>query len=176
MNRQYYISVAAIGSQASDWWTLKCESSRSNNGAPYGKNSRRGKGRSSRPRSSQTGHGRILDVQHVPERRSVWLAHADALRVGVVHATPTRWVAHRSDLSTRMLRLDDHEAMKDIRPGDSVTIVTRHGQKQTGRAVMRGPAGWVLNLGGPHGTPGIATEENTIAVRKARKHADDKRS
>lgn len=73
---------------------------------------RRGKGRTSRPRSSQTGHGRILDVQHVPERRSVWLAHANALRVGVVHATPTRWGAHRSGLSTRMLRLDDHKGVR----------------------------------------------------------------
>ena len=52
-----------------------------------------------------------------------------------------------------------------IRPGSRVTIVTRHGSKLTGRAVMRGPAGWVLNLGGAHGTPGIASDENVIAVR-----------
>lgn len=52
-----------------------------------------------------------------------------------------------------------------IRPRSLVTIVTPHGSKLKGRAVMRGPAGWVLNLGGAHGTPGIATEDNVIAVR-----------
>ena len=56
-----------------------------------------------------------------------------------------------------------------IRPGDIVTIISPHGQKLTGRAVMpaKGGIGWVLNLGGRHGTPGIATDENTIMVRKS---------
>lgn len=53
-----------------------------------------------------------------------------------------------------------------IRVGDRVTIVNRFGQERTGRAVMRGPAGWVLNLGGAHGTPGIATDENVVKVRR----------
>ena len=53
-----------------------------------------------------------------------------------------------------------------IRPGDRVTIVNRFGQQHTGRAVMRGPAGWVLNMGGPHGTPDIATDANTTKVVK----------
>ena len=60
-----------------------------------------------------------------------------------------------------------------IRPGDRVTIITPHGQKQTGRAVMKGPHGWVLNLGGAHGTPGIADDENTIEVRKSRSGGTD---
>jgi hypothetical protein len=55
-----------------------------------------------------------------------------------------------------------------IRAGDKVTIVNRFGQRQTGRAVMRGPYGWVLNMGGRHGTPGIATEDNTVGVKPAR--------
>lgn len=42
----------------------------------------------------------------------------------------------------------------NAKPGDRVTIATPHGQQLTGRMVMRGPAGLVLNLGGPHGTPG----------------------
>lgn len=53
-----------------------------------------------------------------------------------------------------------------IRAGSRVTIVTPQGQERTGRAVMRGPAGWVLNLGGAHGTPGIATPANTVKVGK----------
>lgn len=53
-----------------------------------------------------------------------------------------------------------------IRHGDKVTIVDRFGQSRTGRAVMRGPAGWVLNMGGRHGTPGIAAPQNVTRVRR----------
>ena len=65
-----------------------------------------------------------------------------------------------------------------IRFGDRVTIVNRFGQQHTGRAVMRGPHGWVLNMGGPHGwvlnmggphgTPAIADEENIVRVKKGK--------
>lgn len=55
-----------------------------------------------------------------------------------------------------------------IRHGDKVTIITPHGNKLTGKAVMKGPYGWVLNLGGKHGTPGIASDENTINVRASK--------
>jgi hypothetical protein len=55
-----------------------------------------------------------------------------------------------------------------IRHGSRVTIVTPHGSERTGRAVMRGPAGWVLNMGGPHGTPGIASPDNVIRVKAAK--------
>lgn len=56
-----------------------------------------------------------------------------------------------------------------IRVGTRVAIQTPHGGLLEGRAVMRGPAGWVLNLGGPHGTPGIATESNVVWVTGASK-------
>lgn len=58
--------------------------------------------------------------------------------------------------------------LAEIQHGDRVTIVNRFGQEHTGRAVMRGPSGWVLNMGGKHGTPGIATESNIVKVRKAK--------
>ena len=51
-----------------------------------------------------------------------------------------------------------------VRPGDRVTIATPHGSHVTGRAVLRGPYGWVINLGGPHGRPGVATESNIVRV------------
>ena len=51
-----------------------------------------------------------------------------------------------------------------IRAGDKVTIVDRFGKQHTGRAVMLGPAGWVLNMGGRHGTPAIASRENVVKV------------
>jgi hypothetical protein len=55
-----------------------------------------------------------------------------------------------------------------IRAGDRVTIVTPQGQKRTGRATMKGPAGWVLNMGGRHGTPAIASDDNVIKVKKGK--------
>lgn len=61
----------------------------------------------------------------------------------------------------------DQTWLSMVRAGDRVTIVDRFGVKRTGRAVM--PAqygGWVLNMGGRYGTPGIATDDNTVAVRK----------
>lgn len=46
--------------------------------------------------------------------------------------------------------------LNSIRPGSRVTILVHAGigrdgpetTEKTGRAVMRGPAGWVLNMGG----------------------------
>jgi hypothetical protein len=55
-----------------------------------------------------------------------------------------------------------------IQVGDRVSIVNRFGQIHTGRAVMLGPGGWVLNMGGRYGTPGIADETNTVIVKKGR--------
>jgi len=64
--------------------------------------------------------------------------------------------------------------LDEIRHGDKVTILMpsvlgREGQEyapRTGTAVMRGPHGWVLNLGGRFGTPAVATETNIVRVRK----------
>ena len=62
-----------------------------------------------------------------------------------------------------------------IRVGDRVTIVNRFGQKSTGRAVMRGPHGWVLNMGGRYGTPAVANESNIVQVRhRARRKQEAK--
>jgi hypothetical protein len=66
----------------------------------------------------------------------------------------------------------DAEVLGSIKAGDKVTILVpagigRDGQEwkpKTGRAVMRGPHGWVLNMGGPHGTPGVASPENIVKV------------
>jgi hypothetical protein len=60
-----------------------------------------------------------------------------------------------------------------ISHGDRVTIrvpagIGRNGQEwaqRTGTAVMKGPHGWVLNMGGKHGIPGVATVSNFVSVR-----------
>ena len=68
-------------------------------------------------------------------------------------------------------------AYEDIRVGDRVVCrvpagIGRHRpetKEAEGRAVMPGPAGWVLNMGGRHGTPQVVDPENFVRIaRKAR--------
>lgn len=67
------------------------------------------------------------------------------------------------------LRSAERPMFDAIRAGCRVTIVDRFGKQRTGRAVMRGPHGWVLNMGGPHGTPAIANDANITMVRCTRR-------
>jgi hypothetical protein len=74
-----------------------------------------------------------------------------------------RWAQHGAE-----------NLMASIQVGDKVTILRPAGigrdgreySERTGRAVMRGPHGWVLNMGGRYGTPAVATVENIVRVRK----------
>ncbi len=50
-----------------------------------------------------------------------------------------------------------------------VTIVTPRNQTLKGRAVMRGPAGWVLNTGGRYGNVAIASPVNVVKVSGGRR-------
>lgn len=56
-----------------------------------------------------------------------------------------------------------------IRVGDRVTIVTPHGSRISGRVVMKFATHAVLNTGGRHGTPEIATAANIVAVKPTKK-------
>ena len=64
--------------------------------------------------------------------------------------------------------------VREIRPGDSVTILIpngrgRYGQEwttRTGKAVICSGTHAALNMGGKHGTPGLATPENIVKVGK----------
>ena len=69
------------------------------------------------------------------------------------------------DLAGKALKNFMKTLIDAICAGARVTIVNRFGQKATGRAVMRGPHGWVLNMGGRYGTPAIATDENICLVK-----------
>jgi hypothetical protein len=71
--------------------------------------------------------------------------------------------SRRGSSTTRTV---ERPLVDDIQAGSRVTIVDRFGKQRTGRAVMRGPAGWVLNMGGKHGTPAIASAENVVAVKR----------
>ena len=57
--------------------------------------------------------------------------------------------------------------MNDIRMGDRVWVKNRFGQIRSGKAVMKGTYGWVLNMGGRHGTPEVVTEKNFVKVKKS---------
>jgi hypothetical protein len=84
----------------------------------------------------------------------------------------------------RGMRRDDERTIRGnpgivdaIRPGDTVIIVNRFGQERKGRAVMRSTyGGWVLNMGGPHGTPGIADEDNIVKVIPRKNPMTDRES
>jgi hypothetical protein len=60
--------------------------------------------------------------------------------------------------------------LDSIRPGDRVTILVHSGgtcwRGRTGKALMRGTHGWMLDMGGRYGTPGVATVENLVSVRR----------
>jgi len=61
--------------------------------------------------------------------------------------------------------MDNPSALDEVRAGSMVTIADYDGKLRTGRAVMPSShGGWVLNLGGAHGTPAIADERNIVRV------------
>jgi len=62
---------------------------------------------------------------------------------------------------------------EDIMVGDSVTMSTPQGQVLNGKAVMKGPYGWVVNIGGRHGTPRVVHENNFIKMRKGKNRKPD---
>ena len=62
---------------------------------------------------------------------------------------------------------------KDIQVGDSVTMSTPQGQVLNGQAVMKGPYGWVINVGGRHGTPRVVHENNFVKMRKGKNRKPD---
>ena len=66
------------------------------------------------------------------------------------------------------------EAVSDfdsIKVGSRVTILTPQKQERTGRAVMRNRDQdlWVLDMGGPHGRPGIADRKNFVKTSGSKK-------
>lgn len=57
-----------------------------------------------------------------------------------------------------------------IKPGDKVTIRTPQKQLRSGKVVMKSShGGWVLNMGGAHGRPGVADDKNIVKVMRGGK-------
>lgn len=59
-----------------------------------------------------------------------------------------------------------------IGPGDTVVFATPHGTAR-GRVVMRSShGGWVVNLGGKYGTPGIVDESNFMRIARTARRSE----
>ena len=61
---------------------------------------------------------------------------------------------------------------KDIMCGDTDYFSTRHSKELKGKAVMKGPVGWVVNIKGT-GIATVVTEKNFIKIRKGRNRRPD---
>jgi hypothetical protein len=70
--------------------------------------------------------------------------------------------------------------IEQLKAGGHVTILVPNGigrsgveyRERTGRAVMRGLAGWVLNMGGRYGRLAVAEDRNVPRVLRATRKAD----
>lgn len=78
-----------------------------------------------------------------------------------------------------LTEMTKEKLVASIEPGDRVTTwvsagIGLHGQewkKATGTAVICSGTHAALNMGGKFGIPGVATPENIVSVKKARKNS-----
>jgi hypothetical protein len=94
-----------------------------------------------------------MNLDHLPVNAQRWLVR-NREQFGTTDGLPGEF--HREAL------------YQTIALGRSVVIVTTQHRLRKGKVVMSGRAGWVLNMGGQYGTPGIATPENTVWVSGTR--------
>jgi hypothetical protein len=80
------------------------------------------------------------------------------------------------------LELAEGKGFDDIGPGDHVKFnhplrgSDKTPQQGKGKVVMRSShGGWVLNMGGKHGTPGLVDRNNYVSHRKAKTVKEDER-
>ncbi len=148
------------------------------------------------PGRRKRGSGQLVEILHPPgenpcrfnpeSHRIVWLdemvrrleedyrgwrkagmSHEEALRRTL--ASSTAGPAAVAELRKRVSNPEGALPLIDaIRHGDKVTFVDRFGKQRTGRAVMRSSSGgWVLNMGGAHGTPQVVNADMVTRVRAA---------
>ena len=84
----------------------------------------------------------------------------------------TRLTVHT--VGVRTVQTTGAQLIAQARPGDRVTIrvpaaMGRGGiewRERTGRVMIKSPGHLALDLGGQHGTPGVATAENIVRLRQ----------
>lgn len=110
-----------------------------------------------------------------------WKKHNKGVKEGLEEAkskTPFKDDQARGLHKTPTYPVKLKAGMPEIKNGDKVTILIpagmgRGGQEwkeATGKATMKSPkvGGWVLNMGGAHGTPKLASPKNIVAVNGKR--------
>ena len=99
-------------------------------------------------------------AEHI--RNAMQLAAFDCAEPAAITA---RLTAALRELETGNVK-NNPDLFDSIRVGDKVTIVDRFGKERRGvaRILNRAQDVVVLNMGGAHGTPGIATRENVVRV------------
>lgn len=115
---------------------------------------------------------KMLQSLYKKKRRSIRDEVADAIGLKKYKHPDGgyRYEEIEDDLDNALVTEADKPLIHAIEHGDHVTIVDRFGQKRSGKAVMRSShGGWVLNMGGRHGTPGLADDSNIVHVRKVRR-------
>ena len=105
-------------------------------------------------------------------KKTVTVAHvrrAAKKTVAQIKAALSTKTKRRNPVSRGVLEI--HDAQKQltlydsIKAGKSVTVRVRGGGTRSGRATMRGPAGWVLTPSKHTGNPPIAYPGNIVSVR-----------
>lgn len=85
----------------------------------------------------------------------------------------TRLTVHT--VGVRTVQITGAQLIARARPGDRVTVRVPAGlgrsgiewRERTGRVMIKSPGHLALDLGGQHGTPGVATAENIVKLRQA---------
>lgn len=122
-------------------------------------------------------HGRGYQ-QRTADKLAELFGEPSAKKPAREHTTAARFDEKMRERMKRLGVKINPRLVDEIRPGDRVTILVpagfgRGGQEwkpKTGRAVMRSSTGgWVLNMGGAHGTPGVADDRNIVKVQKSGK-------
>ena len=77
-------------------------------------------------------------------------------------------------VGVRIVQTTGAQLIAQARPGDRVAILVPAGLgrdgvewcERTGRVMIKSPGHLALDLGGQHGTPGVATEQNIVRLRQ----------
>ena len=77
-------------------------------------------------------------------------------------------------VGVRTVQTTGAQLIAQARPGDRVTIRVPAGlgcngvewRERTGRVAIKSPGHLALDMGGRHGTPGVATSENIVRLRQ----------
>lgn len=134
------------------------------------------------PGRRKKGSGKVLEILHPKTEKNAGCIVSQRARTNptelLIFGNPSTGTAAKRAARERAARIRSARLNPDlfdaIRHGSRVTFVDRFGKHRTGRAVMRSTfGGWVLNMGGPHGTPKVVNRDMVIRVKNGNPSAHD---